>query len=295
MSRASWDELLTSVLRSSDNIDFQSVSTAIRGLPNNYASDVLIRNAFQGLDTPAWATLFRSLDLDVVQRIARGLDPKVVDNILKFAPDLSSKMGRTAGTTINGTVLDRALLDELDTVINSAKFFNVRGADMSGPINTLRNLDDAADENLIRQSIRSSDARFANLTDAEIDEVVDGMSKVLKSSDEGKEAMSALGFLKESWGNFATWVAKNWYKLGAFLFLLCLMYNTENPFEALRRALQDAGQFVRGLKEIADNAAKGAKNTFDFLTWIAQNPIVSLASSAACGMMAVGLAMSSIK
>ena len=107
--------------------------------------------------------------------------------------------------------------------------------------------------------------------------------------------MSVLGYVKKSWGNVTTWTAKNWYKLGAVLFLLCLMYDTNNPFTALDRAVDDAGKFVRGLKDVADKTTQSAKNTFDVLAWVTGNPFVSVGSSAACVIMMLGIGVSTMK
>ena len=68
-------------------------------------------------------------------------------------------------------------------------------------------------------------------------------------------------------------------KLGLYgaggIAICMMMYDTSNPFTAIREALKDIKETVQGLKEIADAAAKAAKNTakggFDLIAWLGEN------------------------
>jgi hypothetical protein len=68
-------------------------------------------------------------------------------------------------------------------------------------------------------------------------------------------------------------------KLGLFgaggIAICMMMYDTTNPFTALREALKDIKETVQGLKEIADAAANAAKNAakggFDLIAWLGEN------------------------
>lgn len=98
------------------------------------------------------------------------------------------------------------------------------------------------------------------------DEILDGtdMSKGKKEMDEiansklGKRSLLKLGLY------------------GAGGIAICMMmYNTSNPFTAIREALKDIQETVEDLKEIADAAGKAAKNTakggFDLIAWLGEN------------------------
>lgn len=280
-------------LKAGDQVDYTALTALLRNLPDTIDYEILIRNVFREADASFYATVMKNLDPDIAARIAKGLDQRTVNAILEIAPELSTKIGRTSiDNSAFGTVLDSAGLTQNGEIFRTVQFRSYRGQNYDTLLRQFSDLPDDATAESMRATLKQ---RFPNLTDEQIDTFILNNMNTLKNSDEGMEAMGALGFVKQSWGNFATWTAKNWYKLGAALFLLCLMYDTENPFEALRRAVKDAGKFVRNLKEVADKAAQNASNAFDLLAWLTANPWVSIASSGACVLMALGIAASSVK
>jgi len=77
--------------------------------------------------------------------------------------------------------------------------------------------------------------------------------------------------------------------------LLCMAYDTDNPFTAVDRALDDTGKVVRGFKEVADEAAEAVKDTakggFDFISFVTQNSWISFACSILCAILVFALFM----
>lgn len=302
----SWDEVLTGGVKAGDAINYDSISSGIRGLSDTIDNEVIIRNIFANLDADFLADVLKNLDADVATRIAKGLSDESVTAILKAAgdgaDDLAARIGRQSTTSfgagdevvyIGNTAYSKQQLLDIAEAFQLKPIADARGsAKAAEATTTLKNADDAADENTIRQAVKNV---VPDLSDAELDNLVNKMQTTLKNSDEAKQAMGALGFVKQSWGNFTTWTAKNWYKLGAALFLLCLMYDTDNPFTALKRAVDDAGVFVRGLKDVADKTVQSGKNAFDILAWVTGNPFVSVGSSAACVIMMLSIGVSSMK
>lgn len=288
----SWDEVVTGGVKAGDAINYDSISSGIRGLNDTVDNEVIIRNIFANLDADFMADVLKNVDADAATRIAKGLSNEKVNAILKAAgdggDDLAARIGRQSTTSLNQQLSDIA------EDFKSQSIADARGSAKAGEVaDVLKNADDDALTN--DEIVKEIQKKYPDITRQQIDEITGKMQTTLKNSDEAKQAMGALGFVKKSWGNFTTWTAKNWYKLGAVLFLLCLMYDTDNPFTALKRAVDDAGVFVRGLKDVADKTTQSAKNTFDVLAWVTGNPFVSVGSSAACVIMMLGIGVSTMK
>ena len=125
---------------------------------------------------------------------------------------------------------------------------------------------------LARVTGRSSDELASLAGDcADLAESVPGIAAAAK-----KLGMVPLEMLGEA----AVFTRKHWMKIGACMVLLCMMYNTKNPFTALSRALEDIDDFVDGLKDIADSAAGAARAAasggFDLIAFLTQNWWISL-------------------
>ena len=77
--------------------------------------------------------------------------------------------------------------------------------------------------------------------------------------------------------------------------LLCMAYDTDNPFTAVDRALDDTGKVVKGFKEVADEAAEAVKDTatggFNFISFVTQNSWISFACSILCVILLFALFM----
>ena len=84
------------------------------------------------------------------------------------------------------------------------------------------------------------------------------------------------------------------YVTGGVVFLM-MLYDTLNPFEAIHKAVKETGQVVRGLKEVADEAAEAAKDVatsgFDFISFVSNNSWISFACSILCAILLFALFM----
>jgi hypothetical protein len=82
---------------------------------------------------------------------------------------------------------------------------------------------------------------------------------------------------------------------GFVIMVLCMMYDTDNPFKALDRALDDAGTSVRAIKEVAGEAAGAAvdltKGGFNFVSFVTKNSGLSSACSILCLILIVAMVM----
>jgi hypothetical protein len=82
------------------------------------------------------------------------------------------------------------------------------------------------------------------------------------------------------------------YVAGGTAFLM-LMYDTLNPFEAIKKAVDDTGEVVQGLKEVADEAADAAKDVakggFNFVSFVTNNSWLSSLSSVLCLILVFAL------
>ena len=74
-----------------------------------------------------------------------------------------------------------------------------------------------------------------------------------------------------------------------------MAYDTDNPFTAVDRALDDTGKVVKGFKEVADSAATAAKDVttggFDFISFVTNNSWISSACSILCVILLFALFM----
>jgi hypothetical protein len=74
-----------------------------------------------------------------------------------------------------------------------------------------------------------------------------------------------------------------------------MAYDTDNPFTAVDRALDDTGTVVRGFKEVADEAAEAVKDTakggFDFISFVSNNSWISFSCSILCVILLFALFM----
>ena len=180
---------------------------------------------------------------------------------------------------------------------------------------TLANLDEAI-ENLSRVT-KNVDNPPTN-----IDQVGEIANKIPKNADEGKQAevisrevagnsedvrkgiKSVNKILKEG-SESSNSLRKGLAELGitpgsvaigaGVIVLLCMAYDTDNPFTAVDRALDDTGKVVKGFKEVADSAATAVKDTakggFDFISFVTQNSWISFACSILCVILLFALFM----
>ena len=124
------------------------------------------------------------------------------------------------------------------------------------------------------------------------------------ASDEGAvaNATKANGELLEEGSSASNLLKQGIKELGyplamgaGVLLLLCMAYDTDNPFTAVDRALDDTGTVVRGFKEVAEEAAEAVKDTatggFDFISFVTKNSWISFACSILCVILVFALFM----
>lgn len=143
-------------------------------------------------------------------------------------------------------------------------------------------------------------------TDGSVEEVSESIAKgnAANSEDIRKSVKSVNKLLKEGSESSNT-LRKGLAELGitpgsvaigaGVIVLLCMAYDTDNPFTAVDRALDDTGKVVRGFKEVADEAAEAVKDTakggFDFISFVTKNSWISFACSILCVILVFALFM----
>ena len=101
---------------------------------------------------------------------------------------------------------------------------------------------------------------------------------LVRGTKEGKEGLMKTGL----------------YVTGGVVFAM-MLYDTLNPFEAVQKAVKETGQTVRGLKEVAGEAAEAAvdvaKGGFNFVSFVTKNSGLSSACSILCLILIVAMVM----
>ena len=252
-----------------------AVTTALRNMDSVNLSAIM-----RSVDADTAASVIRAMPAEDAARIVSRLDDATL-SALRANPDFArafpaggvSDTATTAARSSRSTVspqVTKTAFDAMDAVPdvvkNNAKRTYPKGVD--GQKKIVADVTDVADDKVFDAT------RNLGMTDETAEATADATSAALKGSDEAIEACEKVGFIKKSWGNVANFTKKHWLKIGLGAVLLCMMYDTSNPFKALERALDDAKETVKGLKGVADSAAKAAKKaaegTFDFLAFFFQ-------------------------
>ena len=295
---------MTATFRALDDVDFNSI---IRKLDTE-----TLQHVAKNLDDDVIVRVLKNLDDDVVQSLAKNLDSAQLTRISNLDPDLARRIGvadanltnafRNAGVADDGvqnvTMLYDRATGRMRTFLDNAnvpKGTNFRPG---------KALDEAATPAAKKQVLQiefdgiklegSIDdlARVTGRPRSEIESLAEATADLAEAVPDIKTAAKKLGMLPaEMFVEGATFLRKHWMKIGACMVLLCMIYNTNNPFTALDRALEDIDDIVDGIKDIADSAADAGKNAleggFDFITFITQNWWLS----ALCCFMIIVLAM----
>ena len=275
-------ESLGTVLK---NADPGVISDALRNLPSDQ-----LKRVVSGMDTTKLLDVMRRVDEIQIRRITDSMGPGTLSDILKKAD-----AGQLKKITDNAD--PKKLADSLKLVKDPASFKRVTDAMNPSTLKKVTDIDPkffgtqvnlkqvsaqakrAAQTNLntaLRQSKKvpanprkateavagSSDtigdvAKQTELPRKQVETAAESTANVLKNSDAGMEAVEKLGFLKKMGKDAGKFTKNNWLKIGAGVVLLCMMYNTNNPFTALQRGARETGQTVRGLKDAATDFASG--------------------------------------
>ena len=269
------------------NADPGVISDALRNIPSDQ-----LKRVVSGMDTTKLLDVMRRADDIQIRRITDSMGPGTLSGILKKAD-----AGQLKKITDNADpkkladslkLMDPASFKRVTGAMNPSTFKKVTDIDpkfFGTQVNLkqvnaqAKQAERAAQKNLntaLRQSKKvpanprkaaeavadSSDtigdvAKQTGLPRKQVETAAESTADVLKNSDAGMEAVEKLGFLKKMGKDAGKFTKNNWLKIGAGVVLLCMMYNTNNPFTALQRGARETGQTVRGLKDAATDFASG--------------------------------------
>ena len=235
---------LLDVLKRSDDIQMRRITD---GMGPGALSNVLknadagqLRKITDNANPKKLADSLKLMDPTSFKRVTDAMDPRT----LKKVTDIDPKF---FGTQVNlkqvSSQAKRAAQTQLSTALRQTKKVPV---DPKAATNVVDSADTIGDV-----------AKQTGVPRKQVEDAAGATADVLKNSDAGMEAVEKLGFLKTMGKDAAKFTKKNWLKIGGGVFLLCMMYNTSNPFKALSRAAGDTGKVVRGLKEAATDFASG--------------------------------------
>jgi len=235
---------LLDVMRRADDIQIRRITDsmgpgALSGLLKK-ADPSQLRKITNNADPKKLADSLKLLDPASFKRVTGAMDPKT----LKKVTDIDPKF---FGTQVNlrqvSTQAKQAAQSQLSTALRQTKKVPVDPKSAEAVVDSADTIGDVA--------------KKTGLPAKQVENAADATADVLKNSDAGMEAVEKMGFLKKMGKDTAKFTKKNWLKIGGGVTLLCMMYNTSNPFKALERGLRDTGRVVRGLKEAADDFASG--------------------------------------
>jgi hypothetical protein len=242
------------------------------------------------LDPEQFVKTFKGTDDVQLAKIGKKLDKKTLDALKNVdgGADLVKKLDpsfvqRAKNATTAFTKASAAKLNQASKSIRKL---------MSGAGNPPRNLDDVKSVSKKMEAAPAKQAdELAKETASKSDdakEAIENTANVLKEGSESSKSLrKGLAELGITPGSVA---------IGAgVIVLLCMAYDTDNPFTAVDRALDDTGKVVRGFKEVADEAAEAVKDTatggFNFISFVTQNSWISFACSILCVILLFALFM----
>src|SRR6056300_314297 len=251
------------------------------------ADDIQIIRITDSMGPGALSGLLKKADPSQLRKITNNADPKKLADSLKLLDPASFKRVTGAmdpkffGTQVNlrqvSTQAKQAAQSQLSTALRQTKKVPVDPKSAEAVVDSADTIGDVA--------------KKTGLPAKQVENAADATADVLKNSDAGMEAVEKMGFLKKMGKDTAKFTKKNWLKIGAGVTLLCMMYNTSNPFKALERGLKDTGKIVRGLKEAATDFASGLGG---ILSLLAQLPTFLMSNWWVCVVSCICIILLSI-
>ena len=253
----------------------------------NMEPDEFVRS-FKGMDDAKLAAVGKKMEPNEFVRSFKGMDDNKLANIGKYMDDGTITRIKSADPNIakklkpNYYQRAKNYFSEISARnLKSAENSNNAAAASAGnkPTNA-KQVGDAVGDGTPETVARNSAADESQVSNA-----MKANNKVLENGSEAssllKQGIKELGYpLIMSAG---------------VLVLLCMAYDTGNPFTAVDRALDDTGKVVRGFKEVADEAAEAvkdaAKGGFDFISFVTKNSWISFACSILCAILVFALFM----
>lgn len=243
------------------------------------------------LDPEQFVKTFKGTDDVQLAKIGKKLDDDTIDairNVPNGGADLAKKLdpsfvqrAKNAATAFSKA--STAKLKEASKSIRKLMSGAENAPNNIGDVKRISKKMEAAPANQADELARET---ISNTDDAA--EAVRNTENVLKEGTESSKSLrKGLAELGITPGSVA---------IGAgVIVLLCMAYDTDNPFTAVDRALDDTGKVVKGFKEVADSAATAVKNTaeggFDFISFVTKNSWISFACSILCVILLFALFM----
>jgi hypothetical protein len=222
----------------------------------------------KGLDDAQLAKIGKKLDVGYVKE----LDPQLA---AKLQPDIFKVVANSAPEAGGAVAKVNRLSDAVKSL--GTKF----GNSMSGFKKKRGFGTKQTDEGIeaLKNGEKNTTARQVEVTVENVEPAtVKEADATVRGTKEGKEGLMKTGL----------------YVTGGVVFAM-MLYDTLNPFEAVQKAVKETGQTVRGLKEVAEEAAEAAvdltKGGFNFVSFVTKNSGLSSACSILCLILIVAMVM----
>lgn len=247
------------------------IVTGIKGLDT-----VDVNKILKNLDDAQLAKIGKKLDADYVKGLDPSLAKKLKPGVIKKAGTTVTNVARRTIEIVGGTL--GAMRKSFPELLEGAKkvtfrpLKNADGTPKLGPNG----------KPMTEITVEGTQAGKHVKKISEV-EMTPEQVKKLKDVDELVENVPAAreGLMKTGM-----------YVAGGTAFLM-LMYDTLNPFEAIKKAVDDTGEVVQGLKEVADEAAEATRDVvkggFDFVSFVTNNSWLSSLSSVLCLILVFAL------
>lgn len=300
------------------NTDPSIIASGLKSIPDNQLKSVV-----GGMETTQLLDVMRRLDNIQVGRLVDNMELGTLTGLLKKADaDQIKKITNNANPKklaeslklMGGNVNFKRVTDAMDprtlkkVTDTDPKFFRKK-VDVNNVSKQAKQAAKSQNEALLKQAkkvpvnpkaaeaaVDSADtvgdvAKQTNLPRKQVEDAANANADVLKNSDAGMEAVEKMGFLKKMGKDTAKFTKNNWLKIGAGVTLLCMMYNTSNPFKALERGLQDTGKTVRGLAQAASDFGTGLGG---LLSLFAQLPAFLMSNAWICAVICLCMILLSV-
>ena len=253
--------------------------------------DGLPVNSLKGIETDDLSDILKGLDDAQLAKIGKKLDGDFVKNL---DPELAAKLKpagalKKAGTAVTNTIRRTAEIVGGSLSAMKKSFPELAESAKKVTYRPLKNADGTPkmgpnDRPMMEMTVEGTQAGKHVKKTSEV-EMTAKQTEKLKDVDELIENIPAAreGLMKTGM-----------YVVGGTAFLM-LLYDTLNPFEAIRKAVDDTGEVVQGLKEVADEAAVAAKDVakggFNFVSFVTNNSWLSSSSSILCLILIFAVTM----
>ena len=288
-----WGDFFTTTLKNSDSTTYKAYSSAMGTALS--ADPALIKTFTNVVDDATLTAVLRNADSSVAKTLVKNMknvDDAALVRVAAVDPALAKRLDfanvpartvddvvvRQGGTTAQATNVSEASLDMMpsQSAVNAGTTKTVtRDTAKNAP---LAATDDVAEETTVTW-VRNQAGVAESVPDSELATAINSGGKIAENSGTVRKALEKLGIIAVG-SDIATFTRKHWMKMGAAMVILCMMYDTNNPFTALDRALEDVDDVVDGLKDLADAATEAAGNAakggFDLIAFMTQNWWMSL-------------------